>query len=174
MLSKWNQLLKIWESYRLHRNDKSCFNNKLFPEWKHENLKNFLWYVQPLKNLLVTEGNLTYRLWIDIKKCIFMEFFVQVDTTPEWPVGSSAVALCKISTFVPMLSSSAKVLGFGPLLHMYGHYILCPQLSCEALCSLVYRYVHCVAYFYTVWPVYEVKCLCSRGREWRREGSHSH
>ena len=24
------------------------------------------------------------------------------------------------------------------------------------------------------WPVYEVKCLCSRGREWGREGGHSH
>ena len=24
------------------------------------------------------------------------------------------------------------------------------------------------------WPVYVVKCLCSRGREWGREGSHSH
>ena len=96
--------------------DKGCFNNKLFPEWKHENLNNFLWSVQPLKNLLVTEVNLTYRLRIDIKKCIFMDFFVQVDTTPEWLVGSSAVELCKIFTLVPMLSSSAKVLGFGPLL----------------------------------------------------------
>ena len=24
------------------------------------------------------------------------------------------------------------------------------------------------------WPVYEVKCLCFRGREWGREESHSH
>ena len=24
------------------------------------------------------------------------------------------------------------------------------------------------------WPVYEVKCLCSGGQEWEREGSHSH
>ena len=26
-------------------------------------------------------------------------------------------------------------------------------------------YTHCVAYICAVWPVYEVKCLCSSGRE---------
>ena len=31
-----------------------------------------------------------------------------------------------------------------------------------------------VAYLYTVWPVYNVKCLCFRGWEWGREGGHSH
>ena len=35
-------------------------------------------------------------------------------------------------------------------------------------------YVHCVAYICAVWPVYEVKCLCSRGQEWGSEGSYSH
>ena len=35
-------------------------------------------------------------------------------------------------------------------------------------------YLHCVANVQAVWPVYTVKCLCSRGWDWGREGSHSH
>ena len=35
-------------------------------------------------------------------------------------------------------------------------------------------YVHSVSYVYAVLPFYDVKCLCSRGREWEREESHSH
>ena len=34
--------------------------------------------------------------------------------------------------------------------------------------------IHSVSYVYAVLPFYDVKCLCSGGREWRREGSHSH
>ena len=34
--------------------------------------------------------------------------------------------------------------------------------------------LHCVANVYAVLPVSTVKCLCSRGQEWGREGSHSH
>ena len=33
--------------------------------------------------------------------------------------------------------------------------------------------VHRVTYICAVWPVYEVKCFCSREQEWGREGSHS-
>ena len=33
---------------------------------------------------------------------------------------------------------------------------------------------HCVANVYAVLPFYNVKCLCSGGREWGREESHSH
>ena len=36
------------------------------------------------------------------------------------------------------------------------------------------KYVHCVAKVYAVLPFYDVKCLCSGGREWGREKSHSH
>ena len=36
------------------------------------------------------------------------------------------------------------------------------------------RRVHSVAKVYTVLPFYDVKCLCSGGREWGREESHSH
>ena len=35
-------------------------------------------------------------------------------------------------------------------------------------------HVHSVSYYYAVLPFYDVKCLCSRGRELGREGSHSH
>ena len=35
-------------------------------------------------------------------------------------------------------------------------------------------YLHCVAKVYAVLPFYDVKCLCSGGREWGREESHSH
>ena len=34
--------------------------------------------------------------------------------------------------------------------------------------------LHCVAKVYAVLPFYDVKCLCSGGREWGREESHSH
>ena len=34
--------------------------------------------------------------------------------------------------------------------------------------------VHSVAKVYAVLPFYDVKCLCSGGREWWREESHSH
>ena len=34
--------------------------------------------------------------------------------------------------------------------------------------------IHSVSYYYAVLPFYDVKCLCSRGRELGREGSHSH
>ena len=34
--------------------------------------------------------------------------------------------------------------------------------------------LHCVANVYIVLPFYNVKCLCSGGREWGREESHSH
>ena len=34
--------------------------------------------------------------------------------------------------------------------------------------------IHCVAKVYSVLPFYDVKCLCSGGRKWGREESHSH
>ena len=34
--------------------------------------------------------------------------------------------------------------------------------------------LHSVAKVYAVLPFYDVKCLCSGGREWGREESHSH
>ena len=34
--------------------------------------------------------------------------------------------------------------------------------------------IHSVSYVYAVLPFYDVKCLCSGGREWGREESHSH
>ena len=34
--------------------------------------------------------------------------------------------------------------------------------------------IHSVSYVYAVLPFNDVKCLCSRGREWEREESHSH
>ena len=34
--------------------------------------------------------------------------------------------------------------------------------------------LHSVSYVYAVLPFYDVKCLCSKGREWGREESHSH
>ena len=34
--------------------------------------------------------------------------------------------------------------------------------------------LHCVAKVYPVLPFSNVKCLCSGGQEWGREGSHSH
>ena len=37
-----------------------------------------------------------------------------------------------------------------------------------------YNRIHCVAKVYAVLPFYDVKCLCSGGREWGREESHSH
>ena len=39
---------------------------------------------------------------------------------------------------------------------------------------LSYIYLHSVAKLYAVLPFYDVKCLCSGGREWGREESHSH
>ena len=39
---------------------------------------------------------------------------------------------------------------------------------------LFYSDLHCVAKEYAVLPFYDVKCLCSGGREWGREESHSH
>ena len=35
-------------------------------------------------------------------------------------------------------------------------------------------FIHSVAKVYAVLPFYDVKCLCSGGREWGREESHSH
>ena len=40
--------------------------------------------------------------------------------------------------------------------------------------KLTQKYIHCVANVYAVLPFYNVKCLCSGGREWGREESHSH
>ena len=37
-----------------------------------------------------------------------------------------------------------------------------------------FRQLHSVAKVYAVLPFYDVKCLCSGGREWGREESHSH
>ena len=34
--------------------------------------------------------------------------------------------------------------------------------------------IHSVSYYYAVLPFYDVKCLCFRGSELGREGSHSH
>ena len=34
-------------------------------------------------------------------------------------------------------------------------------------------YTHC-QHFWHRWPFYKVKCLCSRGRKWGREGCYSH
>ena len=36
------------------------------------------------------------------------------------------------------------------------------------------KYIYSVAKVYAVLPFYDVKCLCSGGREWEREESHSH
>ena len=49
----------------------------------------------------------------------------------------------------------------------------------KAICTeaglMALRYVlHSVSYYYAVLPFYNVKCLCSRGRELGREESHSH
>ena len=38
----------------------------------------------------------------------------------------------------------------------------------------LYSNIHSVSYVYAVLPFYDVKCLCSRGREGEREESHSH
>ena len=42
------------------------------------------------------------------------------------------------------------------------------------LASMGETNLHSVSYVYAVLPFYDVKCLCSGGQEWRREGSHSH
>ena len=39
--------------------------------------------------------------------------------------------------------------------------------------SHYFMLMHSVAKVYAVLPFYDVKCLCSGGREWGREGSHS-
>ena len=40
--------------------------------------------------------------------------------------------------------------------------------------NFVWTKLHCVANFYAVWHVCNVKCLCSSGWDWGRDGSHSH
>ena len=40
-------------------------------------------------------------------------------------------------------------------------------------CQSPQGYTHCQNVWHG-WPVYEVKCLCSRGQEWGREDCHSH
>ena len=42
------------------------------------------------------------------------------------------------------------------------------------LSPMTLYYLHSVSYYYAVLLFYDVKCLCSRGREWEREESHSH
>ena len=39
-------------------------------------------------------------------------------------------------------------------------------LNCGVFRTFFNRYlIHCVAYLFAVWPVYTIKCLCSRGWE---------
>ena len=48
---------------------------------------------------------------------------------------------------------------------------------CQSKTLLFYTYSKKVLIIYNVWggwPVYEVKCSCSRGQEWKKEGCHSH
>ena len=51
--------------------------------------------------------------------------------------------------------------------------VLSNQVSTDYYIKLFW-YIHSVSYVYTVLPFYDVKCLCSGGRELGREGSHSH
>ena len=44
---------------------------------------------------------------------------------------------------------------------LFGHFLMIFLMIFLKIIILL----HCVAYIYAVWPVYEVKCLCSSGRE---------
>ena len=46
----------------------------------------------------------------------------------------------------------------------------CLTFYWKSIKKMQYRIVHSVSYVYAVLPFYDVKCLCSGGREWGREG----
>ena len=48
------------------------------------------------------------------------------------------------------------------------------EICLDSKSQFLLKYLHSVSYYYAVLPFYDVKCLCSRGRELGREGSHSH
>ena len=55
-----------------------------------------------------------------------------------------------------------------------GIYMQCIWDFLQCACTLLTyssKNIHCVANVYAVLPFYNVKCLCSGGREWRREAT---
>ena len=77
--------------------------------------------------------------------------------------GFTIVNHCKygVKLFLKYINANVLFIGITAILITQ----IIRELFKQRTFSLVYFNLHCVANVYAVWPVYDVKCLCSGGRE---------